>query len=164
MTSRKACGVVVYPVPVGSSRQVVSLSVSCHRLLYVCFERSVSAVSASSGHAQRLFCQGFLFCRRECLGLLRANASNWEALSSSATPIPLLGQAVIASEVKTPFLHLVDGSGSPVPRAGSKAAEILSSYSHSTLTTVDLTALVSRTQLTRARRGSQQSATRRSET
>ncbi|PHJ25195.1 3 5 -cyclic nucleotide phosphodiesterase domain-containing protein [Cystoisospora suis] len=102
---------------------------------------------------------------RECLTLLRSNASNWESLSSSTTPIPLLGQAVAAAEVKSQsFLHLVDGSGSSVPRPGSKAAEILSSYSHGTLTTVDLTALVSRTQLTRARRGSQQSATRRSET
>ncbi|KEP64788.1 UNVERIFIED_CONTAM: 3'5'-cyclic nucleotide phosphodiesterase domain-containing protein [Hammondia hammondi] len=97
-----------------------------------------------------------------CISAMKTNASHWEALSVAAVPVPLLGEAP-SPDVGPPLLHLIDGSGAAAVHPGSKAAEIANRYSSSTATTLDLTCLVYRTQLNRARRSSQQSGRRISE-
>ncbi|KFH07042.1 3'5'-cyclic nucleotide phosphodiesterase domain-containing protein [Toxoplasma gondii VAND] len=97
-----------------------------------------------------------------CISVMKTNASHWEALSSAAVPVPLLGEAP-SPDVAPPLLHLIDGSGAAAVHPGSKAAEIANRYASSTVTTLDLTCLVYRTQLNRARRSSQQSGRRVSE-
>ncbi|CBZ52450.1 hypothetical protein NCLIV_022390 [Neospora caninum Liverpool] len=99
---------------------------------------------------------------RECIAVMKTNASHWEALSFAAVPVPLLGQPA-SPNVQPPLLHLIDGSGGAAVRPGSKAAEIACRYSPSTVTALDLSCLVYKTQLNRARRGSQQSGRRVSE-
>ncbi|PFH34627.1 3'5'-cyclic nucleotide phosphodiesterase domain-containing protein [Besnoitia besnoiti] len=99
---------------------------------------------------------------RECIAVMKTNTSHWESLSVAGTPVPLWGQAV-AADVKPPLLHLIDGSGAGSVRPGSKAAEIAARYSAVTYTSLDLTSLVCRTQLSRTRRGSQQSGHRMSD-